>query len=380
MLKTIFAGLILIALALSFIDLDKEFDGKLEISNAFVSGRVIKLTSSVSGLIQHINVTKGDQVKQGELLFSFDVEQKNIKINNLTQILRQTLDKELKFCVEKQIVEGEIIRGKANLEYLYAKRERLNELAKNGIYPQEEIEDLANKIELEKNDLAILQTRLLYYELNQKLPLQERADVKIAINSLHQAYYDRHQHQQYAPSDGYIYEVLTYPGHNVDTGTPLAILLPNDKLFVEANVLESNLNFLQPGKEVDVMFDTAIDKSLLKGRVHSIVPATAGSFSVLPRNNTDSNWIKVAQRVPVLIEVELSKRQTMPIGTSVKVLVDKQYKAPVKTKNNPLPELDKNITEQWKQVFEQQISKVLSAELGKVNTGTYARCNIHYHD
>jgi membrane fusion protein (multidrug efflux system) len=59
----------------------------------------------------------------------------------------------------------------------------------------------------------------------------------------------------------------------------------------------------------------------LKGHIHSIVPSTAASFSPIPRNNMDSNWIKVSQRIPVLVEIDEKDKSLLPIGSSSKLHV-----------------------------------------------------------
>jgi hypothetical protein len=56
--------------------------------------------------------------------------------------------------------------------------------------------------------------------------------------------------------------------------------------------------------------------------VHAIVPSTAASLSGVPRRNTDSNWIKVSQRVPVLIsfdEADRDRVRRLPTDSSVTV-------------------------------------------------------------
>lgn len=379
MIKAIITLIIIAALSLSYIQLGEQFDDQLNISNAYISGRVIKVKSGIEGLIKNIYFNKGQQVKRGDLLFDFDSQAIDIQINYLTQQLRQAIDNQLKLCLDSQVAVREIALSQANLDYLKGRKQRLTQLAKNKSLAKEDIINIERDINNETLNLAILNARLSSYSLGQQLPLIDRPEINMSINRLQDAAYQQHLYQQYAASDGYVYDVLTYPGQRVDQDTTLMIFLPKNTLFVEANVLESNLHHLKKGKAVAVMLDTAVNDPPLKGFVHSIVPATASSFSILPRNNTDSNWIKVAQRVPVLIEVPDSGDGISPIGSSVEVIVDiksdEQYQQHQAEGKTPTANKVKAPVD-WKLNFDQKLKTIMQTELAKIDMQQYQHCQI----
>lgn len=369
--------MIVVALGLSYQKLMEESDGKLEINNAFISGRVVQLKSSTAGLVETIYFAKGQQVKAGDLLFEFDSQEINLKIDNLTQQLRKVIDNELRQCFDTDRVQRKIELSRSNVKFFTEKKTRLTELAKVKIIPQEDIIAIDNDIQKELLNQAILETQLKAHAINQKLSLPERASIKMAVNKLKEAVYQHELHKQYAPSDGYIYDILTYKGQRVDEDTSLMVFLPNDKLYIEANALESNLMHLEQGRTVDIEVDADLNGKPLKGHVHSIVPAVAASFSALPRNNTDSNWIKVAQRVPVLIEVDDTPQAHLPIGTSVKVVVDikNQQVAKIKQNVDVLPQVTKTLP-RWQQSFDKKLKQLMKMELSKLDSTTLQNCRI----
>jgi len=118
--------------------------------------------------------------------------------------------------------------------------------------------------------------------------------------------------------------VLVYPGRYVKKAENLLILIPKEEQVIEANVLESEISLISPGTAVMVVPDVGGGKRRFSGVVQSIVPAVAATFSPLPRNNLDSNWIKTTQRIPILITLAPSSEKTseLPLGSSVKVFVD----------------------------------------------------------
>jgi membrane fusion protein (multidrug efflux system) len=75
---------------------------------------------------------------------------------------------------------------------------------------------------------------------------------------------------------------------------------------------------------VTVVPDVGGGKRIYSGIIQSIVPSVAATFSQLPRNNLDSNWIKTSQRIPVLITLAPPTGDVapLPLGSSVKVIID----------------------------------------------------------
>lgn len=58
--------------------------------------------------------------------------------------------------------------------------------------------------------------------------------------------------------------------------------------------------------------------------VESVSPAAAQEFSLLPAQNTSGNWVKVVQRIPMRVRLDISDK-TLPLlraGMSAEVSVD----------------------------------------------------------
>ncbi|MDA4634291.1 hypothetical protein NZA98_24895, partial [Escherichia coli] len=60
-----------------------------------------------------------------------------------------------------------------------------------------------------------------------------------------------------------------------------------------------------------------------KGTVASISPASGSSFSLLPAQNTTGNWVKVVQRIPMLVSInDMAGKPPLRVGMSVTAEVD----------------------------------------------------------
>lgn len=125
-----------------------------------------------------------------------------------------------------------------------------------------------------------------------------------------------------APFDGYIADRQVQVGKFVQPGMGLIVMVPN-YVWVEANFKETQLENVMPGQDVDVVLDMFPDLTL-HGRVASITPATGAQFSLLPPQNATGNFVKVVQRVPVRIELDIPAelKQRIYPGLSAEVSID----------------------------------------------------------
>ena len=90
-----------------------------------------------------------------------------------------------------------------------------------------------------------------------------------------------------------------------------------------ANFKEKQLPGLHVGQEVSFSVD-ALNHAQLKGHISEISPATGSEFSVIKPDNATGNFTKIAQRVPVRIELNPDQGlvdQLRP-GMSVEVAID----------------------------------------------------------
>ncbi|CAC5593994.1 drug resistance transporter [Staphylococcus aureus] len=65
------------------------------------------------------------------------------------------------------------------------------------------------------------------------------------------------------------------------------------------------------------------DKASIKGKVDSIGKATAASFSLMPSSNSDGNYTKVSQVIPVKITLESEPSKQVVPGMNAEVKIHK---------------------------------------------------------
>lgn len=102
-----------------------------------------------------------------------------------------------------------------------------------------------------------------------------------------------------APADGTISKLSVHEGQLLQTGQPVAELVPSDT-YVVANFKETQVGRMKPGQRAVVSIDAYPGRSI-EGRVESLSGGTGARFSLLPPDNASGNFVKVVQRVPVRI-------------------------------------------------------------------------------
>jgi len=127
-----------------------------------------------------------------------------------------------------------------------------------------------------------------------------------------------------APFDGVASQVPE-PGAYVAPGTPVMGLVSDKTVWIEANYKETDLTHVAPGQAVEVGVDTYPGHEW-HGTVQSIAQATGAEFSVIPAQNATGNWVKVTQRIPVRIALEI-ERDDPPLraGMSAEIDIDTRY-------------------------------------------------------
>ncbi|MGL4961600.1 MAG: HlyD family efflux transporter periplasmic adaptor subunit, partial [Inquilinus sp.] len=125
-----------------------------------------------------------------------------------------------------------------------------------------------------------------------------------------------------APFDGIAAKAdAVLPGAMVAAGTPVLAVVRSDKLWIDANLNETDLTNVKVGQPVAVTVDTYPGVTW-DGKVASLSPASGAEFSLLPPQNSSGNWVKVTQRIPVRVLVDTAGKPQLRAGMSAEVEID----------------------------------------------------------
>jgi multidrug efflux system membrane fusion protein len=129
-----------------------------------------------------------------------------------------------------------------------------------------------------------------------------------------------------APFSGRVINLNISPGAHVTTGIPVFSLLDTSKWYVIANFREAEVRHMAPGSEAIVYLSSAPNQRF-RGKVQGIGWAVKPEgeidlpFGAVPIVKRELNWVRVAQRFPVRIEVENPDVDLFRMGASAVAII-----------------------------------------------------------
>lgn len=126
-----------------------------------------------------------------------------------------------------------------------------------------------------------------------------------------------------APITGFIAQKSVQVGDRIQPVQALMAVVPLQQIYVEANFKETDLTDVRLGQPAVIQADIYPDY-VYHGKVVGIRAGTGAAFSLLPPENATGNWIKVVQRVPVKISLDVPPPPGYPlrVGLSLHVAIN----------------------------------------------------------
>jgi len=152
------------------------------------------------------------------------------------------------------------------------------------------------------------------------------AGIQAARAALNQAELELEWTRVKAPAGGLITDLQLEIGNLAQPGQPLMTFVGINDVWIQADMRENNLGHIQPGDPVDIALDVQPGR-ILKGRVRSIGfginSGTATALGNLPTIDNDRNWLREAQRFPVIIEIDNASEESLGlrVGAQATVMV-----------------------------------------------------------
>ncbi|WP_296989445.1 HlyD family secretion protein [Thalassospira sp. UBA1131] len=226
-----------------------------------VSADVISIAPDIGGLVSEVMVKDNQPVKAGDVLFAIDPARYQVAVN----------------------------QAQAKLENAIAARDQAKrEVSRYSELDRDVVSD--QKKEQVKTGLATAQ-----------------ADVDLARADLSLAQLNLARTRVVAPVDGVVTNFSLRRGAYVGAGSPIAALVDSNSFYVAGYFEENKLPRIAIGDRVNVMLMG--EDQPLHGHVVSIARGIqdserSGSSAGLAQVKPTFSWVRLAQRVPVRVELE----------------------------------------------------------------------------
>jgi multidrug resistance efflux pump len=324
--------------------------------NGQVMAQVIQITPRVSGTVVELPIVDNQLVKAGDLLFQIDPRTYQSTLDGMRGQLAETIDEIEALKAQVKATAASVqqydalikyfrqkVKGKtARLKDYRAERKRYAALIKTGAASKERLDqaeaDVADTeavvdgalAELMQAEASKLQAEadLARDKANLGAEGEANARLRTARAKVHSADLALEFTRVVAPVDGYVTNLNLRLGDHAVANKPILALVDVNSYWVYGFFKESALADITPGDRSVVTLMTYPDKPL-EGRVVSKgwgVYQKDGSTGqeLLPSISATFEWIRLAQRVPVRVELDkLPEGVELVVGTTGSVLVMK---------------------------------------------------------
>jgi len=249
--------------------------------DATARANVVGIAPRVGGQTIKLNVQDNQAVKKGDLLFEIDPEDYRLALEKAKAELA---------TVDQQLAQAE--------DTLH----RLEPLLPHGFATAENVDKARTAV-------TTLQAQ------------REGAIATINLQELHLSYC-----KVIAPFSGRVINLNISAGAHVTAGVPVFSLLDTSKWYVIANFREAELRHMAPGSEA-IVYLTSAPNQRFRGTVQGIGWAVKPEGEIdlpasgVPYVKRELNWVRVAQRFPVRIEVENPDQDLFRMGASAVAII-----------------------------------------------------------
>ena len=335
-----------------------------------VRAQVIQITPRVSGPLVKLPVVDNQLVKAGDLLFEIDPRTFEADLEHARADLDNTRDQIQALAKQVEAAQADVEAADATIKQSQAaidgytgrvvesnkEYKRQKTLDKQGATSKRAVETARANWVAYVNQKANAEAQLLQMQasLSEAIanlakakadlgaPGEKNAQVRQAKAEVRSAELNLEFTQKKAPVDGYVTNLNLRPGSQAVENQPIMALVDINSYWVTGFFRENYIEGIRKGDRAIITLMSYPDKPL-EGYVDSIgwgIAQSDGStgFDLLPNISPTFEWIRLAQRVPVRVHIDLDKlpeEVKLRVGTTASVLVmtgtsgSKSEKAPV---------------------------------------------------
>ena len=301
-------------------------------SDAYIEGRIVRISPRVSGPILHLYVDDNTPVKAGDTLLEIDPADYQAKVDEAGAALAAAKSnveqaKAAVLSADAAVGEAQAALDAAQTDAKRAESDyrRYAATGTDGVSAQRlETARAAADAADDQREAAVKKLVAAQAQSNvaQTNVGTAESNVAAAQAQLQFAQLQVQYTKVVAPESGRVTNRHVEAGDFVSAGQPLLAIVPDD-IWVVANFKEVQLQRMQVGQKVDIRVDAFPDLKF-RAQVQSLQAGTGSRFQMLPPENATGNWVKVVQRLPVKIIFE--PRQVgldrLAQGMSVEATVD----------------------------------------------------------
>ena len=316
--------IVLIALAIWYVTSGQT----ASIDDAYVDADKVGVSTDVSGIVKDVEVTDNQPVAAGQVLYRLDDQPFRLALERTegqAGTIKDDIDSQR---ASYRDLAAQIAQARVDVAYYATEYARQHDLLLAHVASQAVDDTARRNLQTARQKLASLQQQqaAIAANLNGEPdgPAERNPRYRQALAEQGEAARELDHTVVRAPFPGIATSVTaTAPGRYLAASAVAFYLVSADHVWVTANPKETELTWVRVGQPARVTVDT-YPGTVWHGVVESISPAVAQEFALLPAQNSSGNWVKVVQRIPLRVRVDIRDRTLPPLraGMSVEVRVD----------------------------------------------------------
>lgn len=293
--------------------------------DAYVAGDLVNVSSQVSGTVVGIDADETDYVQMGQEVVRLDDTDARIALQEAEDQLAKAVRQVHTVFTSRDELNAVLAQRRADLSRAQTDLTRRRSLDQSGAVSAEEISHAQEAVNAAQQALIAAEKSLAGgTALLGRTGVADNPDVQTAATAVKRAWLALRRTSIHAPVSGYVARRPVQLGERTTPGNPMISIVPLDRLRVEANFKEVQLNHMRIGQPVKIVADLYGGQVEYNGTIAGLGLGTGAAFALLPAQNATGNWIKVVQRVPVRVALEPRQLLAHPlrIGLSTRATVD----------------------------------------------------------
>lgn len=304
--------------------------------DAVVRANVVGIAPRVSGQIITLNVADNQAVREGDVLFEIDPEDYRLAVDRAKAALAgldqqiavaQAEDAQLRFQVKG--AEASLLRARAELRQTSDTLARTEPLLPKGFAVADDVDKARTARDIAAASVSAEEERLNQAKSAISALATLTAQRPGLVAALELAQLELSYCKVVAPFPGRIVGLNISAGAHVTTGVPVFSLLDTRRWYVIANFREGELPHLGTGSPVKVYLPSAPNR-LFRGAVQGVGWAVEPQGEIdlpgrVPLVRRELNWVHVAQRFPVRIEIEDPDPELFRMGASAVAIIESSH-------------------------------------------------------
>jgi membrane fusion protein, multidrug efflux system len=275
--------------------------------DAMVRANIVGIAPHVGGPLVELNVVDNQAVREGDLLFVIDPRPFEIALENARAAALLTQSEVAALGSAVQAAAAEVERIEAESAYAADHAKRLEPLLSKQFVTRDRYEEAQVNSRSSRSALERARVELT----RQQSLLAQFGDVNARVAKVQAEVHNAELNLEYcrvrAPFDARVTNLNIARGQYAQPGQQVFALVDTRVWYVLANFQETFLGSIRAGMEADVYL-MAYPQRRFRGTVQGIgwavLPQDGTTVGVLPDVKQTLNWVRLAQRIPVRVELE----------------------------------------------------------------------------